>query len=223
MLNTASGVTIDGVHFSRGKMLKSSKINNAPSFYEAKRYTDEVAAKTLNLSNWRNNWFYDISHRGYMQEAPESTVAAFVRAKLHGYNAVEGDIRVTSDGQFVIHHNGNMPSNADYYIAEHTLEELRTNANMGTYNGITQQILTFDEWMKLCKHLDMFAFVEHKDTLTEEQIAELVSIAKKNGMSDRVAWIATVSVAKTFRKYDDDCYLALMNTNVDADIQTTEK
>lgn len=215
MLNTASGATIDGVHFARGKMLKSSKINNAPSFYEAKRYTDSVADKTLSLSNWRNNWFYDISHRGYMQEAPESTVAAFVRAKLHGYNAVEGDIRVTSDGQFVVHHNGNMPSDAEYYIADHTLDELRANANMGTYNGITQQILTFDEWMKLCKHLDMFAFVEHKVALTEEQIAELIRIASKNGMSDRVAWIATVSVAKTFRKYDTDCYLAIMNTNVD--------
>ena len=215
MLNTASGA-IDDVHVRRGKVLKSSKINNTTAFYEAKRYTDNVAAKTLNLSNWRNSWFYDISHRGYIEEAPESTVAAFVRAKLHGYNAVEGDIRVTKDGELVIHHDGNMPSNSDYYIAEHTLEELRTNANMGEYNGITQQILTFEEWMKLCKHLDMFAFVEHKVTLTEEQIAELVRIAKKNGMSDRVAWMATTSVATTFRKYDDDCFLALLNTNVNS-------
>lgn len=215
MLNTASGAR-DNVSVTRGKVLKSSKINNTTAFYEAKRYTDEAAAKTLNLSNWRNSWFYDISHRGYIEESPESSVAAFVRAKLHGYNAVEGDIRVTKDGEFVIHHNENMPSDGEYYIAEHTLEELRTNSNMGEYNGITQQILTFDEWMKLCKHLDMFAFVEHKVTLTEEQIAELVRIAKKNGMSDRVAWIATTSVAKTFRQYDEDCYLALMNTNVDS-------
>ena len=215
MMNTSSGA-IDDVHVRRGKVLKSSKINNTTAFYEAKRYTDDVAAKTLNLSNWHNCWFYDISHRGYIEEAPESTMAAFVRAKLHGYNAVEGDVRVTSDGQFVIHHNGNMPSNGEYYIEEHTLEELRTNANMGTYNGITQHILTFDDWMKLCKHLDMFAFVEHKVTLTEEQIAELVRIAKKNGMSDRVAWMATTSVAKTFRKYDEDCFLALLNTSVNA-------
>lgn len=215
MLNTASGAS-DNVSVTRGKVLKSSKINNTTAFYEAKRYTDESAAKTLSLSNWRNRWFYDISHRGYIEEAPESTVAAFVRAKLHGYNAVEGDIRVTKDGKFVIHHDGNMPSNSEYYIAEHTLEELRTNANMGTYNGITQQILTFEEWLKLCKHLDVFVFVEHKVTLTEEQIAELVKIAKKNGMSDRVAWIATTSVATTFRKYDEDCFLALMNTNVDS-------
>lgn len=202
MLNTASGASMDGVHVTRGKVLRASKINNAD--------------KANSPVHWRNNWFYDISHRGYMLEAPESTVASFVRAKVHGYNAVEGDIRVTKDGQLVIHHDATMPSNSAYNIAEHTLEELRANANMGVYNGITQQILTFEEWVKLCKHLDMFAFVEYKVELTEAQIAELVRIAKRNGMSDRVAWIATTSVAKIFRKYDDDCFLALMNTNVDA-------
>ena len=217
MINTSSAP--GDVIVTRGNLIRDTKINFShiynKTLKDAKDYTDESKSRAIALSNWRNNWFYDISHRGFMAEAPESTTAAFVRAKLHGYNSVEGDIRITSDGQFVIHHNDGMPSDSTYLISEHTLEELRTNANMGSYNGITQHILTFEEWIKLCKRLDMFVFVERKSETSEEQISDLINIVKKHGMRDRVAWMATVSECSIFRKYDDSCYLAILSTEVD--------
>lgn len=204
----------------RGKLIRDTKIDFThiydKTLHDANAYTDESKNQAIGLSNWRNNWFYDISHRGFMVEAPQSTVPAFVKAKLHGYNAVEGDIRITSDGHFVIHHDDGMPSDSTYLISEHTLEELRTNANMGSYNGSTQQILTFDEWIKLCKRLDMFVFIERKSETTEDQISELIAIVKKNGMRDRVAWMATASEGAIFRRYDNTCYLAVLSTDVDS-------
>jgi glycerophosphoryl diester phosphodiesterase len=180
---------------------------------------------------WRNEWFVDGSHRGYMEEAPQSTLSAFVRAKVHGYNTCECDLRKTSDGHFVVHHNTSMPSDSSYYIYLHTLAELRANANMGTYNGITQQILEFKDLVQLMKQLDMKLIVELKfasgnegSKFTAQDIADLVDTVKDLGMSDRVIWMGSVdstdhAYAQRFRDADADCYLAIIDSTTPSEVQ----
>ena len=180
---------------------------------------------------WRNQWFVDGSHRGYMEEAPQSTVASFVRAKVHGYNTCECDLRKTSDGHFVVHHNTSMPSDSSYYIYLHTLAELRANANMGTYNGITQQILEFKDLVQLMKQLDMKLFVELKfassnegSKFTVQDIADLVDTVQSLGMQDRVIWMGSVdstdhAYAQRFRDADSNCYLAIFDSVTVSDVQ----
>lgn len=197
----------------------------------AKLLTIDFGYRKDDIPMWRNQWFVDGSHRGYMEEAPESTLAAFVRAKVHGYNTCECDLRKTSDGHFVVHHNTSMPSNSSYYIYLHTLEELRTNANMGTYNGITQQILEFKDLLQLMKQLDMKLFVELKfasgsegSKFTAQDIADLVETVKDLGMSDRVIWMGSVdstdhAYAQRFRDADADCYLAVFDSVTVSDVQ----
>lgn len=181
---------------------------------------------------WRNEWFVDGSHRGYMEEAPQSTLASFVRAKVHGYNTCECDLRKTSDGYFVVHHNTSMPSDSSYYIYLHTLAELRANANMGTYNGITQQILEFKDLLQLMKRLDMKLFVELKfasgnegSKFTAQDIADLVGTVKDLGMQDRVIWMGSVdstdhAYAQRFRDADSNCYLAIFDSVTTTDVQS---
>ena len=180
------------------------------------------AQKTVNNS-WVNKWFFDVSHRGYKTEAPESTLAAFCRAKAKGYNGIECDLRITSDGEFVVHHNSGMPSNSSYLIADHTLAELRTNANMGSYQGITQQILTFDDLVKLSKDLDFTVFVELKATFTTAQIAEIIGIAAKYDMKNRIYWMASYNSENfdyvgNFRTVDANCNILVYDTTTASNI-----
>lgn len=197
----------------------------------AKLLTIDFGYREDDIPMWRNQWFVDGSHRGYMEEAPESTLAAFVRAKVHGYNTCECDLRKTSDGHFVVHHNTSMPSNSSYYIYLHTLDELRANANMGTYNGITQQILEFKDLLQLMKQLDMKLFVELKfasgsegSKFTAQDIADLIDTVKDLGMQDRVIWMGSVdstdhAYAQRFRNADADCYLAIFDSVTVSDVQ----
>ena len=50
-----------------------------------------------------------MAHRGASTAEPENTLAAFRRAGAMGSNAVELDVRRTSDGVLVIHHNPHLP------------------------------------------------------------------------------------------------------------------
>ena len=169
--------------------------------------------KNDSLGLWKNEWLYDIAHRGYvLGGAPADTAPAYIQAKVQGYNAIEGDIRVTSDGKYVIHHDDGMPSDNTYKISEHTLSELRTNANMGTYNGNTVQILTLRELLNIAKNIDVVVFLELKSDLTDTQIVEVMTIAKNCGMQDRVRWMAKTGNASVFRDFYPYCYLAIFNT-----------
>lgn len=50
-----------------------------------------------------------MAHRGASRAEPENTLAAFRRAGEMGSDAVELDVRRTSDGVLVIHHNPHLP------------------------------------------------------------------------------------------------------------------
>ncbi len=50
-----------------------------------------------------------MAHRGASKAEPENTLAAFRRAGEMGSDAVELDVRRTSDGVLVIHHNPHLP------------------------------------------------------------------------------------------------------------------
>jgi glycerophosphoryl diester phosphodiesterase len=50
-----------------------------------------------------------MAHRGASKAEPENTLAAFRRAGDMGSNAVELDVRRTSDGVLVVHHNPHLP------------------------------------------------------------------------------------------------------------------
>ena len=45
------------------------------------------------------------AHRGVNTEYPENTIIAYKAAKEQGYEIIELDPKVTSDGEFVLHHD----------------------------------------------------------------------------------------------------------------------
>lgn len=46
-------------------------------------------------------------HRGGMNQAPENTIQAFENTRLIGLQSAEFDVRVTGDGEFIVHHDSN--------------------------------------------------------------------------------------------------------------------
>ena len=151
-----------------------------------------------------------ISHRGYRTEgAPQSTEPAYISAYYAGYQGIEGDIRVTSDGAYVMHHNATMPSDSTIAIADHTLEYLRENANMGTYNGIACEILTFEEFLNIGRRFDMDVYIDFKISLTQTVIEDLYAVIKKYGMEDRAVWLVSPNGALLVRNVYNNARVAL--------------
>jgi glycerophosphoryl diester phosphodiesterase len=69
-----------------------------------------------------------VAHRGASAEAPENTLPAFQRAADLGVDAFEFDVRLTADGEVVVHHDPALDRTTDLAgpLASLTLAELRT-------------------------------------------------------------------------------------------------
>ena len=95
------------------------------------------------------------AHRGFSGIAPENSLPAFECACEHDYYAIECDVHLTKDGQWIICHNSTIDKtcNAKGNISDYTLEELR-NFRITYGHGIEKyedlKLPTLDEYLDLC-------------------------------------------------------------------------
>ena len=79
-----------------------------------------------------------VAHRGASHDAPENTVAAFRLAWEQGADAIEGDFRLTADGQVVCLHDADTKrvtgDRVNWKISEVTFEKLQT-LDVGRWKG----------------------------------------------------------------------------------------
>ena len=77
-----------------------------------------------------------IAHRGASREAPENTLASFRRAFAQGADGIEGDFRLTADGEIVCMHDATTGRTAgiDLPVPASTLAELRS-LDVGAWKG----------------------------------------------------------------------------------------
>lgn len=54
-----------------------------------------------------------IAHRGFSSDAPENTFDAFELALEHGFNNIETDVQITSDGRLVLIHDDTLDRTTD--------------------------------------------------------------------------------------------------------------
>ena len=79
-------------------------------------------------------------HKGYSSLAPENSEAAFTLAgQQNDVYAIECDIRVTSDGKFVIYHNDNLAdqTTGSGSVSEHTFNEVTSYTYDKNVNGLS--------------------------------------------------------------------------------------
>lgn len=60
-----------------------------------------------------------LAHRGYHQQAPENTLAAFAAAAAHGVDGIETDLRLSADGQIVLFHDRVAPDGREVAATAH--------------------------------------------------------------------------------------------------------
>ena len=149
-----------------------------------------------------------VAHRGYSTEAPENTLPAFRLAKEKGFDYVECDVVFTSDNVPVLLHDDsiNRTSNGEGKISSLTYEEV-SQYDFGSwfseeYAGV--KIPTFDEFLKLCKELELHPYIELKGSYSKEQIDSLVADVEENGMKGNVSWISFDYDYLVFVKEADD-------------------
>ncbi len=153
-----------------------------------------------------NSTVKSVNHRGYSTEAPENTLAAYRLSKKKGFRCVECDISFTSDGYAVLLHDNTVDrtSNGTGNIAEMTLEEVKA-LDFGSWKSekyAGEQIPRFEEFIALCKRLDLHPYIELK-TGTEAQIKALVGVVNRHGMKGKVTWISFVSTFLSWIKAVD--------------------
>lgn len=150
-----------------------------------------------------NSNFPCINHRGWYL-APENTMEAFELSKQVGFNYIETDIALTSDGVPVLLHDDTInrtARNLDYssisstiQIADITYEQaLGYTFNCGlNYFRQYMKIPTLAELMEFCKFNAIHAYLELKTSAayTDGQLENIVNIVKSYGMQDNVTWIS---------------------------------
>ena len=113
----------------------------------------------------------NIAHRGARAFAPENTLAAFRKAKRLGCQMFEIDVRMSRDGELIVHHDEQLtrctdvkakfPGRGNYYVSNFTYDEL--------------SILDAGSWYIEQLSLPCSQRQEFLQTLTDEELARFVS------------------------------------------------
>ena len=165
-----------------------------PSADVMARVVEENAKRhNLNISHVRKyHAVKSVNHRGYNHEAPENTLPAFRLSAEHGFDSIETDLQVTSDGHFVLFHDDTIDDKSDGTgtIASHTLAELKA-LDFGSWFSpefVGTKIATLEEMLECCYNLGIAVALELKVSLTWAQIKEVLSIIKKYRMEGNVSF-----------------------------------
>ena len=131
----------------------------------------------------------NVNHRGCLY-AVENTIPAYILSAAYGYNIVETDVRVTSDGKFVCLHDDTVDSlsNGTGAISSMTLAQAKALSFAKTRPSYfsSTKIATLSEVLAICKQLGLKLYVDIKIGATyAEAIADEVN---SFGMIDEVSF-----------------------------------
>jgi glycerophosphoryl diester phosphodiesterase len=121
--------------------------------------------------------FLKVGHRGAKAYETENTLESFRKAIELGANAIELDVRISSDSKLIVIHDDNLKKvfGKDVQIKESTLEELKQLTD--------NRIVTFDEALRFIGRKVEKILVELKDTGYERDVLDII---RKEKLEDRV-------------------------------------
>ena len=137
------------------------------------------------------------AHRGFSEKYPENTMEAFRAAVELGVDQIETDVRITADGQLVLHHDATLDrtTTGTGLVKDHTLAQLK-ELDAGVKKGAEFagcKIPTFLEFMDYMKTLpNMTIDIElkeyvHTHEATAYEVADRVlKIVDEYGFTYRI-------------------------------------
>lgn len=120
-----------------------------------------------------------IAHRGYSGKYPENTALAFEKAAEHGSGGCETDVRITSDGIYVLSHNSDvvLKDGTELRVADHTFAELTAQPLKNKKTKDEVYLCTYREYLRIMAEHNMVCFIELKGEFSDQQVAEIFAIA----------------------------------------------
>ena len=166
-------------------------------------------------------------HKGYSTKAPENSESAFLLgAKESSVYALECDIQITSDGEFVLYHDEDLSSrtNGSGAINNKTFAEVTSyvyNNNVkGLENYPNEHICSLEKYLKICKRYGKIALCEFKFTANDrsniEHFKNFVKLLYKTGMQNSVIVMSfTASELAMLHHVDKNIYALLVQMSYD--------
>lgn len=153
-----------------------------------------------------------IAHRGASGSAPENTGAAFLEALKQKTDIVECDLHRTTDGKFVVIHDGsiNRTSDGRGHVINMTLAELK-KFNFSPHQK-REQILTLEEALRLITSHSRSTriIVEFKISILNHE-KEVLDIIRKYNSDNKILIHSSHSrILKNIRKYDQKIKIGLI-------------
>ena len=158
----------------------------------AEALSDAIKSDTVKLDK-RGSGVLMVAHRGLSGLETENTQCAFVAAANRSYYGIETDVHVTKDGRYVISHDGNLSRvfGKNIEIKDYLYEDLRKVRK--TENGAAIEYMSvpsLEEYFDVCRRYGKKSVLELKVEYTDEQLKEIIQIAKNAGQFENVIFIS---------------------------------
>ncbi len=136
-----------------------------------------------------------VAHRGLSGIERENTASAFVAAGNRSYFGIETDIYRTSDGHFVVNHDGNAQRVGGVNVAmENTPWELLREVVLydtdGTHDRYDLRLPSLENYISICKKYEKVCVLELKSQFTLEETEAFIEIIKKYDYLEHVIFIS---------------------------------
>lgn len=158
-----------------------------------------------------------IGHRGYSggRQVPMNSLTSYQLAKQFGFHYVETDVLFTQDNVPVLYHDKKI----DKVLVSKMSYEQVSQCDIGTplderYAG--ERIPKFEDFLALCKKLELCPYVELKVRPTQEQYVALFAIIDKLDMRSKITWITfDANTLKDISQMDENARLGLCAYTLD--------
>ena len=153
---------------------------------------DEMLSDTIKLDKGGSGVLM-IAHRGLSGLETENTQCAFVAAGNRSYYGIETDVHVTKDGRYVISHDGNLSRvfGKNIEIKDYLYEDLRKVRKTECGDTVEYTVVpSLEEYFGVCRRYGKKSVLELKVEYTDEQLKEIIEIAKEEKQFENVVFIS---------------------------------
>lgn len=161
-----------------------------------------------------------VAHRGLSALERENTCAAFVAAGVRSYYGIETDVRVTSDGKYIISHDNNFKrcsGGIDIGIEANPFDILHAVPLLDVNDGPHRSDLfppSLEDYLSICCKYGKTSILELKGLIEEKHIAGIVGTVKDFGHFDDTVFISfTPENLVNVRKQEPDARMQLLVTD----------
>ncbi len=149
----------------------------------------------MNTIKFDNKQTLTVAHRGLSGLERENTASAFVAAGNRSYYGIETDIWRTSDGHFVVNHDGHTHRVGGVIASmENTpwqlLREIVLYDTDGTKGRYDLRLPNLENYISICKKYEKICVLELKSVFTPEETDGMIELIDEYDYLDHVIFIS---------------------------------